>query len=38
MEVNNFLFQISEVRLLDGEQPVKYSSEVMVYTDKYEIV
>ena len=30
--------QISEVRLLDGEQPVKYSSEVMVYTDKYEIV
>ncbi|XP_063441763.1 coatomer subunit delta-like [Mytilus trossulus] len=30
--------QISDVRLIDGEQPVKYSSEVMCYTDKYEIV
>lgn len=30
--------QISDVQLLDGEQPVKYSSEVMFYTDKYEIV
>ncbi|OWF39608.1 coatomer subunit delta-like [Mizuhopecten yessoensis] len=30
--------QISEVLMLDGEQPIKYSSETLFYVDKYEFV
>ena len=39
--VNNiipFIFQLIDVTTIDDGSPVKFSSEVLFYVDKYEIV
>ena len=38
--VNQFacLLQINDVQMVDGDMPVKFSSEIVFYVDKYEIV
>lgn len=33
-----FIFQISEVLLVEDESPVKYSVETVFFTDNYEVV
>ena len=33
-----FHFQVTEVKSLEDDSPAKYSSEVIFYVDKYEIV
>lgn len=33
-----FIFQVSEVLLVEDESPVKYSVESVFFTDNYEVV
>jgi len=32
------VFQLQDVLFVDNDSPVKFSSEVVLYVDKYEIV
>lgn len=39
--INNyiiFIFQVSEVLLVEDESPVKYSVDTVFFTDNYEVV
>ena len=33
-----FYLQVTEVKSLEDDSPAKYSSEVIFYVDKYEVV
>ena len=37
-EFSFFIFQIADVKSCEDGQNVKYSSEVLFYVDKYEVV
>ena len=38
IDVNHPILQLCEVLTVDDDSPVKFSSEVLFYVDKYEIV
>ena len=38
LHILTLYFQVTEVKSLEDDSPAKYSSEVIFYVDKYEIV